>query len=173
MSKILLHICCAPCATYVNKWLSEKGFDVRDFFYNPNLRPRIEYERRLLTAKHYGMMAGYKVICEEQDQETAVGDCENCYGVRLRRTAELAKTLLLDCFSTTLLISPYQKHDLLKRMGQKIGQEAGIEFYYQDFRVGYRESRQMAKEMKLYRQKYCGCGAETITKEEEVYAKAG
>lgn len=171
MSKILLHICCGPCATYVNRWLGENGFEVRGLFYNPNIRPKFEYERRALTAKFYGLKAGVKVIGEDQDRETFPGDCENCYRVRLRRTAELARTLLFDAFSTTLLISPYQKHDLLKRVGEEIAKEAGIDFFYHDFRDGYRESRKMAKEMKLYMQKYCGCGIELDARKENKHAQ--
>ncbi len=166
--KILLHSCCAPCTTYVNKWLVENNFEVKALFYNPNIRPQQEYERRLLTMEYYATAVGLKVIYphtrllgvgvyEKNDVETEPEKCENCYRVRLGRTAKFAKDLGYDCFSTTLLISPYQKQDLLKQVGERVGLEFGIEFFYRDFRAGYRESRQMAKEMKLYRQKYCGC----------------
>lgn len=172
MRKILVHMCCAPCATYVNKWLRQNGFDLRDFFYNPNIRPQIEFERRVLTAKHYGAKAGFKVICENNDQETTPGECETCYRVRLRRTAQLAKDLYFDCFTTTLLISPYQDQALLRKVAEEAAKEFGIEFFDHDFRDGYRESRRMAKEMKLYMQKYCGCGKESVLKKEKAHAQA-
>jgi len=172
MKKILVHMCCGPCATYVNKWLGDNGFDVRGLFYNPNIRPRIEYERRAITAKFYGMAAKISVISEGQDREIAVGDCEGCYRVRLRRTAELAQALVFDSFTTTLLISPYQKHDLIRKIGEEAGAEFGVKFYYRDFRDGYRESRRMAREMKLYMQKYCGCGEDIQQGKESFYAQA-
>lgn len=171
MSKILLHTCCAPCTTYVNKWLIENNFEVKGFFYNPNIFPQEEYERRLLTMEHYATVIGMKVIYEPVKSKTLPGECEQCYVERLTKTAEKAKELGFDCFSTTLLISPYQKHELISDVGRGVGDKVGIEFFYQDFRNGYRASRQMAKEMKLYMQKYCGCGFDQIAKKEKVYAK--
>ncbi|MFH1347805.1 MAG: epoxyqueuosine reductase QueH [Candidatus Margulisiibacteriota bacterium] len=173
MSKILLHTCCAPCTTYVNKWLAAHDFEVKGFFYNPNIRPQEEYERRLLTMEHYATVAGLKVVYEPRDIQTELGDCENCYRVRLKKTAQFANENGFDCFSTTLLISPYQKHDLLKIVGEQVSSECGVEFFCQDFRQGFRESQQTAREMNLYRQKHCGCGADLIVKEEKVYAQAG
>ncbi|MFH1684651.1 MAG: epoxyqueuosine reductase QueH [Candidatus Margulisiibacteriota bacterium] len=172
MSKILLHTCCGPCTTYVNKWLAAHDFEVKGFFYNPNIRPQEEYERRLLTMEHYAMVAGLKVIYQPNDTQTEMGDCQNCYYVRLKKTAQFAKANGFDCFSTTLLISPYQKHDLLKIVGGQVSWEFGVEFFYHDFRQGFRESQQTAREMNLYRQKYCGCGADLIAIKGETYAQA-
>jgi len=160
MSKILLHNCCAPCTTFVYKWLKENDLEVKGLFYNPNIAPPAEYEKRLSAMELYASNAGMDVIYKRDDSQITPGDCENCYRIRLRKTAELAKDGCYAYFSTTLLISPYQKHDLLKEIGEEVSSEIGIDFYYQDFRVGYQESRQMAKEMNLYRQKYCGCGVE-------------
>jgi hypothetical protein len=148
--------------------------------------------------EHYATVVGLKVIYESEpanerldrarrglrgsDLETEtfslrfpidLGDCENCYRVRLKMTAEKAKELEFDRFSTTLLISPYQDHELLKRIGQELSNEVGIRFHYEDFRPGFRRGQQLAKEMNLYRQKYCGCGVDLIAKEEESYAQAG
>ena len=171
MRKILLHTCCAPCATYVNRWLVENKFEVKFFFYNPNIQPKTEHKKRLMTVEHYARTLGDEIIYEPSDILTTPGDCENCYRSRLRKTANFAKKSDFDCFTTTLLISPYQKHDLLKQVGEEIALEIGIEFYYQDFRVGYRESREMANEMKLYMQKYCGCGIELETRGKKTYAR--
>jgi predicted adenine nucleotide alpha hydrolase (AANH) superfamily ATPase len=157
LPKILLHTCCAPCTTYVYQWLKDNEFEVRGLFYNPNIRPQAEYERRLLTMEYYSTGIGLKVINEPNDQESTPGDCANCYRVRLSRAAAYAKKLDFDCFSTTLLISPYQQHDLIRQIGEELGEKIGVPFFYRDFRMGYNQSRQMAKELKLYRQKYCGC----------------
>lgn len=117
--------------------------------------------------EYYATAVGLKVIYEPNDVKTEGGNCENCYRTRLKKTARFAKELGFDCFSTTLLISPYQKHDLLRQVGEEAGSEFGVEFFYHDFRTGYRESRQMARELRLYMQKYCGCGIEFAPKKGE------
>jgi len=157
LPKILLHTCCGPCTIYAHQKLTSDGFEVNGFFYNPNIRPRVEYERRKQTMDQYAKAVGLPVLYAPNDQKTEPGACENCYRIRLNKTAQKAKELGFNCFSTTLLISPYQKHDLLKQIGTEIGQKYGINFYYEDFRVGFRPGQQLAREMKLYRQKYCGC----------------
>jgi predicted adenine nucleotide alpha hydrolase (AANH) superfamily ATPase len=175
LSRILLHTCCAPCTTYVNKWLGENGFEVKGLFYNPNIRPQEEYERRLLTMEYYATAVGLKVIYESflEDERPPVGKCEICYKVRMRKAAEWTKKLGFEAFTTTLFISPYQKHDLLKEIGEEISSEFGVEFFYHDFSVGYRESIKTSKEIGLYRQKYCGCGVELAARKEKAHAKAG
>ena len=173
MSKILLHACCAPCTTFTNKWLTLHGFEVSGFFYNPNIRPPEEYDKRLKTMEQYAAAVGLKVLYEPNDVQTEMDNCENCCRVRLRKTAQLAKELGCDFFSTTLLISPYQDHELLKTVGEQVSAELGVAFFYHDFREGFRESQQVARELKLYRQKYCGCGADLLTREEKAYAQAG
>lgn len=157
MPKILLHTCCGPCTTYTNEWLAENNFAVTGFFYNPNIQPQDEYEKRLAAMKSYADQVQLTVLYEAKDTTTQAKNCPQCYQVRLLKTAQIAKQQGFDCFSTTLLISPYQKHDLLKELAQKIGDEIGVKFYYNDFRVGFRKSQQMARDLKLYRQKYCGC----------------
>lgn len=173
MSKLLLHACCGPCTAYVNQWLAENSFEVKGFFYNPNIRPREEYKQRLLTMEEYAAAVGLKVIYEPNDLETAPGQCRDCYRARLKKTAQKARELGFDRFSTTLLISPYQKHDLLKQMGEEIGLATGVAFYYHDFRPGFRQGQAMAKAMGLYRQKYCGCGADSRPAREKISVKAG
>ena len=93
MRKILLHSCCAPCTTYVNKWLTEKDFEVRGFFYNPNIRPLREYRKRLVTMEHYARTVELKVIYEPNDIMTALDDCENCYRIRLKKAAKFANNI--------------------------------------------------------------------------------
>lgn len=83
--------------------------------------------------------------------------CKMCYAVRLEKTAQFAKQNGFDAFTTTLLVSPYQKHDLILELGNYFAQKYGLDFYYNDFRVGFRKGQQEAKDIGLYRQKYCGC----------------
>lgn len=83
--------------------------------------------------------------------------CKTCYAYRLKETARTASMLGFDAFTTTLLISPYQKHEMLAKTGEETADEYSIEFYYEDFRKGYRESRELARNLELYMQKYCGC----------------
>jgi hypothetical protein len=157
VSKLLLHTCCAPCTTFVYKWLIENKLESEGLFYNPNIRPEYEYQKRLETMQLYSATVGLKVTFEPNDQQIEPEKCEDCYRVRLEKTASLASVNGFKYFSTTLLISPYQKHALLKRAGEEAGEKSGVVFYYHDFREDYNESRRMAQMMGLYRQKYCGC----------------
>ena len=95
------------------------------------------------------------------------GRCVSCHEVRLRKAAQVAKENGFDAFTTSLLVSPYQKHDLIRAVGEKVAQEEGIEFFYQDFREGWQEGVDISLELELYRQPYCGC----IFSEKERYWK--
>lgn len=168
MRRLLLHICCGPCSLYpINELLKESLGEVSGFFYNPNIHPYSEYFRRRQALKEafnkdsfriffsdYDMKEFFKAIVDDYSKP---GRCQSCWTLRLRRTASFAKENGFDAFTTTLLISPYQDHDLLKDIGKKIEGELGLKFYYRDFRQGFRESQNAAKERQLYRQKYCGC----------------
>lgn len=164
--KILLHACCGPCSIYPLKVLQEQGHQIRGYFYNPNIHPYTEYKKRLETFRDYAAKSGLPVIIdnryelEEFLQEAALRQgerCRGCYEMRLRKAAEAAKAGGFEAYTTTLLVSPYQKHRLIKEIGEIIGHEAGIPFYYQDFRSGYREGAEKSREENMYRQKYCGC----------------
>lgn len=163
--QLLVHICCAPCFTYTHKRLVEEGHDVTGFFYNPNIHPYLEYKNRMESLEKYAELKGTRVIYKnDYDLESylrgaldAEDRCRFCYACRLAETAKTGSLLGFDAFTTTLLISPYQKHELLAKVGEKIADEYSIEFYYEDFRVGYRESRELARALMLYMQKYCGC----------------
>jgi hypothetical protein len=146
--------------------LRGQEFEVTALWYNPNIHPYLEHQRRLESMQDLAqrmnlpliITEGYEVI----DYFRAVvghegGRCPICYQMRLERTASLALEKGFAAFTTTLLISPYQKHELLREMGKEIGAKYGVEFHYQDFRKGFRESQRMARELELYRQKYCGC----------------
>ena len=166
--KLLLHICCGPCALYPIKELLNKEFDkVTGFFYNPNIHPPSEYKRRRDTLSEAASKTGFELIIPEYKmeeyfrkvlaKEDSPERCSLCWELRLFETANFAKDNGFDAFTTTLLISPYQDHEKIKRIGEKIAGEKGVQFYYQDFRPGFKDGQEQAKKENLYRQKYCGC----------------
>lgn len=175
--KLLMHTCCAPCSVYCIDSLRNEGIEPVVYWYNPNIHPYIEYKTRRDTLKEYTKSINVEAIFEEEyglDNfcKNVIGDLENrcqnyCYRVRLEQTAKYAKEHGYDTISTTLLVSPYQKHDILKAQGEEIAKKYGLEFLYRDFRVGFREGQTKARELGLYMQKYCGC----IFSEEDRYSK--
>jgi predicted adenine nucleotide alpha hydrolase (AANH) superfamily ATPase len=164
--KLLLHICCAPCTIYPLDMLRKEEGQVKGVFFNPNIHPYLEYKKRLDTVREYTAREGLEVNLAEgypiEDflQKTAAlgkDRCSYCYEVRLRRTAAEARKGFCDAFTTTLLYSRHQKHDLIRETGEAIAREMKVPFYYKDFRVGWEEGVRQSKEMGMYRQKYCGC----------------
>ncbi len=165
--KLLMHTCCAPCSTYVIKKLREEGFeDITSYWFNPNIQPYDEYNHRLETLKEYTKMVDIPLVVDHHyDLKEFLKNalsyqgirCEYCYRLRLERAVKYAKENGYDAFTTTLLVSPYQKHALLKSICEELAKEYEIKFIYYDFRKGYKEGQQMAKDAGLYRQKYCGC----------------
>jgi len=164
---ILLHICCGPCLIYPFSRLKDQGFKIKGFYYNPNLYPVSEYHRRVEALKVLSQEFSLDVEYPEHREgdffqaintpEGLPQRCVICWSLRLRKTASQAKSKGLAAFSTTLLASPYQNHGLLKQLGGQIGQETGIDFYYEDFRLGFKQAQLEAKRKGIYRQKYCGC----------------
>ena len=173
--KLLLHTCCAPCSVYCIESLRNKNIDPTVYWYNPNIHPYMEYKARRDCLKEYTKSINIQAIFEEEyglDEfcRNVIQDLENrcinyCYPIRLEQTAKYAKENGYDTFSTTLLVSPYQKHDEIRRIGEKIATNYNLSFYYEDFRVGFREGQAKARELGLYMQKYCGC----IFSEEDRY----
>jgi predicted adenine nucleotide alpha hydrolase (AANH) superfamily ATPase len=164
--KILLHVCCGPCSIYPVAALQKEGHDLRGYFYNPNIHPFTEFMKRLQTFSEYAEKTGLPVIIDEEYEleeylrNVAFREgerCRICYSLRLRRAAQIAKKGKFEAFTTTLLVSPFQKHELIKEIGTALGVEIGVPFYYQDFRVGYKEGVVRSKEERMYRQQYCGC----------------
>mgnify|MGYP001052813217 CR=1 FL=1 len=164
--KILLHICCANCAIYPVKVLRQQGHHLSGYFFNHNIHPYQEFERRLTTVKDFAAKVDMEVTYREnyllEDFLSAVaqnpgGRCEYCYVSRLEKTACHAAEGGYEGFSTSLLYSRYQQHDQIRMTGEALAQRHGIPFIYQDFRVGWREGIERSKEMGLYRQQYCGC----------------
>lgn len=165
--KLLMHTCCAPCSVYCIEHLRKEGIEPTLYWYNPNIHPYIEYKTRRDTLKEYSESINVKAIFEEEYGLDAfcrnvINDLNNrcsnyCYRVRLEQTAKYAKENGYDAITTTLFVSPYQKHEILKEMMQEVADKYGLEFVYRDFRIGFREGQAKARELGLYMQKYCGC----------------
>lgn len=163
--KLLMHMCCAPCSVYPLSALQDEGIDVEGLFYNPNIHPKDEYERRRKNVEGFSQAKELKVnYIDDFRQDTWEGfkgstgeRCNMCYSIRMDKAAAYAREHGFDAFTTSLLVSPYQKHELIRELGEKSAKKHGVEFYYKDFRPGFRQGQQMAKEMGLYRQKFCGC----------------
>lgn len=175
--KLLLHTCCAPCSIFCIEELRRENIEPIVYWYNPNIHLYKEYEARRNCLKEYTKLINVQAIFEEEYGlkefcRNTISDLENrcsnyCYKVRLEQTAKYAKENGYDSLSTTLLVSPYQKHEILKQMGEEIAEKYGIKFIYRDFRIGFREGQNKARELGLYMQKYCGC----IFSEEDRYQK--
>jgi epoxyqueuosine reductase len=176
--KILLHTCCAPCAIYPVESLRDQRFEVSGFFYRSNIHPYSECLRREKTLEDYAEkihlsvlyqemydLEGFlqKVIFHEKDR------CGICYQARLTETASMAKANGFDCFTSTLLYSKFQKHAVIKHIGESIAAFTGIPFYYQDFRQGWKQGIEISKQLGMYRQQYCGC----IYSEKDRYYSSG
>lgn len=165
--KLLLHICCAPCLIYPLERLREKDFVVNGLFYNPNIYPLSEYEKRKQAVEDFGRIDSTVIIYSEYNPKEffeAVNfkndkpqRCSICWLLRLKKTAQVAKEKDFNSFSTTLLVSPYQDQTLLKNLGNDVAREIGIDFYYEDFRPGFKKAHNEAKVKGIYCQKYCGC----------------
>jgi predicted adenine nucleotide alpha hydrolase (AANH) superfamily ATPase len=164
--KMLLHVCCGPCACFPVKHLRALGHELVGYFYNPNIHPYKEFARRLETAREFAAKAGLDLVVDpsyalEEYLASALaagsGRCRNCYELRLRQAARYARGNGFDCFSTTLLVSPYQQHEVIKAVGESVAAAEGVPFFYVDFRPGWPEGVQLSKDLELYRQPYCGC----------------
>ncbi len=172
-----MHTCCAPCSVYCIDSLRSESIEPTLFWYNPNIHPYMEYKSRRDCLKTYAAQIGVDlVVLEEygldefcQNVATDIPNrCVNyCYRKRLTETVRYAAKNDYTAFTTTLLVSPYQKHDEIKRVCEELAALSGVEFLYRDFRIGFREGQQKARELGLYMQKYCGC----VFSEEERYKK--
>ena len=164
--KILLHICCAPCAIYPLKILRSEGFEVMGFFYNRNIHPFQECRRRKKALRAYAELEHLEVIYQNgYDMEGFLQNvvfrekerCSYCYHDRLKTTAVIARHGKFDYFTSTLLQSKFQKHDTVRSIGESLGKSYGVPFLYRDFREGWKEGIEISKSLNMYRQQYCGC----------------
>ena len=163
--KILLHMCCAPCATAVLEHLRADGYEVTGYFYNPSIHPWKEFKRRLDAVKEWAPAVDLPVIYNEEypleenikmllDSENR---CLSCFTDRMKRTAELASEMGIELFTSTLSVSPYQNHRLLIEAGESAAESLDVQYLYRDFRDSYRRSIELSRGAGLYRQPYCGC----------------
>ncbi len=169
--KLLLHACCAPCASAVLERLKEL-FDITLFFYNPNMDNEEEYSSRANEVIRLANFFGVKYKIEEYNKkdydEIVVGlesekeggvRCKQCFDLRLNKSADYAKKFGYEYFATTLTISPLKNAKLLNELGESIAKEQGVKYLVSDFKKknGYIRSIELSKQLNLYRQNYCGC----------------
>lgn len=176
MEKTLMHTCCAPCSVSCIQQLRSEGIEPVAYWYNPNIHPYQEYKARrdtlmayaptigmeLIVQENYGLREFCRAVCGDIDHR-----CGVCYTMRLAQAAQYAARNGYDSFTTTLLVSPYQNHELLAETAERMGREYGVRFLYRDFRPGFRQGQQEARALGFYMQKYCGC----VFSEEDRYQK--
>ena len=173
---VLLHVCCAPCSSYCLEYLSEY-FDITVYYYNPNITKPEEYAYRLSEEKRYialrtdfrhpvGMTESeydpkvfFEAVKGLEKEPEGGARCEQCFRLRLEASAKKAKELGMDCFTTTLTISPLKNAALLNGIGEEMGERYGVMWLPSDFKKkeGYKRSIVLSHEYDLYRQNYCGC----------------
>lgn len=174
--KTLLHICCAPCSVSCIKELREEGIEPIGFWFNPNIHPVTEYRNRRDTLINYAKEIGMELVVDDtyglRDFVRAVADnilarCNYCYAVRLDAAAKYASEHGFESFTSTLFVSPYQDHELMKKVAEAAAQKYGVKFLYRDFRPNFRAGQTEARNSGMYMQKYCGC----VFSEEDRYLK--
>lgn len=163
--KVLIHICCAPCSAAAIKTLCEECENKISFYwYNPNIYDMQEYKNRKNAAIKYAEELNIPFY-EEKDfyydyyswKDKSLEKCNLCYKLRLEETVIFAKKNNFDFFSTSLLSSPYQKHDIVKQIADNLTREYIVEFLYKDFRINFYEGKNSLRQKGYYMQKYCGC----------------
>ncbi|MDR1308749.1 MAG: epoxyqueuosine reductase QueH [Deltaproteobacteria bacterium] len=176
---LLVHVCCAPCAVYPLKLIlgRDPGLRVLPWFYNPNIQPLEEFRRRRDALAFLAFMMPSMVPALARPLEVDFSPpynpgrflaaaaldpaeparCLACYGIRLDMAARTAVERGLGAFTTTLLYSRRQRHELIREAGLKAAQEHGVAFFYEDFRNGWQEGLEMSRRLGLYRQRWCGC----------------
>lgn len=184
MKKTLLHICCGPCLLGpLDELLTPASAgDTGDtpgnagdqptaftgYFYNPNIHGLIEFRRRLKGVKLLADRRRFNLIADEAYglndflnsvawQQSPADRCRSCYHMRLLRTAQTARELGFDAFTTTMLVSRHQQHQTLRELGEEIGRTVGVEFQYHDWRHLAQAGLDNASRLNVYRQSYCGC----------------
>ncbi|MBI5416737.1 epoxyqueuosine reductase QueH [Candidatus Poribacteria bacterium] len=169
--KLLMHVCCAPCLIYPIQRVSgnKKFSQITGYFFNPNIYPDSEYDLRLKTVQNYSSDNNINMIYNHDYNrddfcKTNLGlkdesnkRCEYCYRLRIQSTAQYACKNKYTHFSTTLLFSIYQKHDIIISIAKEEEEKTGVAFYYEDFRPGWKHAVEYSRKIGMYRQKYCGC----------------
>ena len=171
---LLLHSCCGPCSSYVLEYLN-KFFDIKLFFYNPNIHPYEEYIRRLeaqkkvlesLPLKNVELIVGeydkdryFEMVKGLENEPEGGKRCEVCIRMRMERAAEEAEKQKTDYFATTLTVSPHKNAPYINRTGEIIQQTVTVPYLVSDFKKknGYKRSVELCRIYDIYRQNYCGC----------------
>ena len=188
--RLLLHACCAPCSSAVLERLSA-DFDITVLYYNPNISPREEHDKRLAElerlVREMPMPRAAHVVFEKYDPERFLeisrgledvpegGErCEKCYRLRLSEAARCAAAGGFDAFTTTLSISPLKDAEKLNRVGAELAEACGVPYLFSDFKKknGYRRSVELSAEYGLYRQDYCGCAFSRAEREKQKRERA-
>jgi len=172
VDSLLLHTCCAPCSTVAVPAWRERGLEPLAWYHNPNIQPAAELDRRRESMLRYARAAGLELLLDDEPPSAAWSGwlarldaagpderCALCLGLRLDAAARAATAHGLARFSTTLSVSPYQRHDLIAAAGETAAAAHGVDFVYLDLRDAYRESFAECRRLELYRQPYCGCAA--------------
>jgi predicted adenine nucleotide alpha hydrolase (AANH) superfamily ATPase len=165
--RVLIHACCAPCLIGPLDALRGEGHEPAALFYNPNIHPFLEFRKRVKAMRVFMEADAIPVeIDETYGLDFYVREiydplprvrCARCYRARLVRTARLAAERGFDAFTTTLLGSPHQDHEALRRVGEEAAEAAKMPFLYRDFRSAHDEGHRVARARHLYLQQYCGC----------------
>ena len=172
---MLLHLCCGPCGVFPLRSLRSQGWSVTGFFFNHNIHPYQEYRKRLDTVREFAVRDDFPLVVrdeyllEEFLARVAANPaqrCGYCYASRLEETARAAAMGGFDAWTSSLLYSRYQNHEVIRAMGEELGLRYGIAFHYTDYRSGWQEGIRLSKDLLMYRQQYCGC----IYSEKDRYA---
>ncbi len=178
--KVLVHVCCSACLSYFYKVISEEGYEIVAFFYNPCTHGRTEYNKRLYDVKKFCSENKIKLLVPEYDvqdffsplmpyqdkssikyisdkQRWKTKRCQFCYDLLMTRAAQEAKNKKIPYFSTTMLVTPYKDHEEIMNIGLELEQEIGIKFIYRDLRKGYWQGRNYARSHRMHIATYCGC----------------
>lgn len=187
--KILVHMCCAPCACYPIQYLRKEHLEPVGYFFNPNIHPCQEFKRRLNTVRQFAEKVGLELFADNhyrlreflakaqglvQEQDSIQFPdgfhkrCEVCYSWRLNETAHFAAQNNFELFTSTLFYSKYQNHELMKKIAEQAAKKYGVRFFYQDWRDFWQAGIDLSLELGLYRQNYCGC----LFSEEERFSNA-
>ena len=163
---VLLHICCGACSLYcIDDLKINFNYEITGYYANPNIHPYEEFMRRrgstikACNAKEIPLIIeeSYNIQKWKKWEGSNADRCKMCYTVRADMTAKKASELGFEYYTSTLFVSPYQNHELMKEIFEETGNKYGVKFLYRDFREGFRNGQQQARELGLYRQKYCGC----------------
>ena len=171
-NKILLHACCGICSSYPVLQLREMDYEPVVYFYNPNIYPDLEYQKRLeaekilckyhdceLIIEEYNQLDFYNAVKGFEDEPERGKRCDFCFKLRLERTAKKAKELDIDSFTTSIVISPHKDFKKLTEIGENIAKEYDLKYLAVDFKKkdGFLKTNKIANSLNLYRQNYCGC----------------